>query len=125
MEKKKITKNTKLGEIMKINPEAGMILFEYGLHCIGCGLASMETLEQGCLAHGMSKKEIQEIIDRLNGKKENEHSRVYTQKGHENLSRGPEKSSTKIFTKGKKIGKKIKKLPNKKISANKLKEMLE
>ena len=29
------------------------------------------------------------------------HSRVYTQKGHENLSRGPEKSFTKISTKGK------------------------
>ena len=46
MAKKKITKNTKLGEVMQINPEAGMILFEYGLHCVGCGLASMETLEQ-------------------------------------------------------------------------------
>lgn len=66
MAKKKITGETKLGEILQINPEAGMILFEYGLHCIGCGLASMETLEQGCLAHGMEKKEINEIIEKLN-----------------------------------------------------------
>ncbi len=99
MAKKKITKQTKLGEIMQINPEAGMILFEYGLHCIGCGLASMETLEQGCLAHGMGKKEMEELIEKLN------------------------KEDKKVLKK-KKVGKKIKKLPNKKINSNKLKEMI-
>jgi hybrid cluster-associated redox disulfide protein len=65
---KKITAKTKFDEIMHINPEAGMILFEHGMHCVGCGMASMETLEQGCLAHGMEKKEIKELIERLNKK---------------------------------------------------------
>lgn len=70
MKNKKVTGETMLGEIMNINPDSGKILFEHGLHCIGCGMASMETLEQGCLAHGMSKKEIGELIEKLNGKKE-------------------------------------------------------
>jgi hybrid cluster-associated redox disulfide protein len=93
---KKITKDTKLGDIMKINPDAGMILFEHGLACIGCGLASMETLEQGCLAHGMEEKEINEVIERLNSNKSPREK--------------PEN--------------KIKKLPKKKATINKLKEMI-
>ena len=72
---KEITKKTKFDEIMNINPGAGMILFEYGLHCVGCGMASMETLEQGCLAHGMNEKEIKELVERLNGKKEEKKDR--------------------------------------------------
>lgn len=105
LQRAKITGNTKLGEVMQINPEAGMILFEYGLHCVGCGLASMETLEQGCLAHGMSKKEINEILSRLN--KEDKQK----------------KKSAKKKTKTEEN--KIKKLPSKKISSNKLKEIIE
>lgn len=63
---KRITEKTKFDKILEINPDAGMILFEYGMHCIGCGMAAMETLEQGCLAHGMKKKEIKELIEKLN-----------------------------------------------------------
>ncbi len=63
---KKITKKTKLGEILKINPDAAETLFEAGLSCIGCPMAMQETLEEGCLAHGMSKKEVDELVGRLN-----------------------------------------------------------
>jgi len=67
---KKITAKTKLNEILKINENAAEILFESGMGCIGCPAAQMETLEQGCLAHGMTKKQIEEIIKKLNkGKK--------------------------------------------------------
>ena len=65
---KQITGKTKLSEILKINPEAGMVLYESGMHCLGCGMASQENLEQGCEAHGMSKKEIAELIKKLNRK---------------------------------------------------------
>jgi hybrid cluster-associated redox disulfide protein len=65
---KKITGKIKLSDIMKINPEAGMVLFESGMHCLGCGMAAQETLEDGCIAHGMNKKEISELIKKLNQK---------------------------------------------------------
>lgn len=65
---KKITKKTKLSEILTINPEAIEILFDTGMHCIGCPAATMENLEEGCLAHGMNKKEINELIKKLNKK---------------------------------------------------------
>lgn len=64
----KITKKTKLSAILGKNPEAAEILFEAGLSCVGCPMAMSETIEQGCLAHGMSKKEIDKLIERLNEK---------------------------------------------------------
>jgi hydroxylamine reductase len=66
--KKEITEKIKLRELLKKNPKAGGILFEAGMHCIGCAMAAEETLEQGCLAHGMNKKEIKELIKKLNQK---------------------------------------------------------
>ena len=62
----KITPKTKLSKIMQINPDAVEFLFEAGMHCCGCPMARDETLEQGCMAHGMSKKEIDKLIEKLN-----------------------------------------------------------
>ncbi len=64
--KKEITKNMIFAELLEKHPEAANILFESGLHCIGCGGAMYETIEQGCLAHGMSKKQIEELIKKIN-----------------------------------------------------------
>jgi hypothetical protein len=64
--KQLITGKTPLMAVVRINPEAGMILFEAGLHCIGCGGAAFETLEQGCIMHGMSKANIKKLLIKLN-----------------------------------------------------------
>jgi len=61
-----ITKNTKLCEILEINPQAGEILMDAGMGCIGCPMAQQETLEDGCLAHGMDEKDIEKLIGDLN-----------------------------------------------------------
>lgn len=68
MPNKKITKKTKLNEILQKNPEVAKILFESGLGCIGCPMAMQETLEEGCLAHGFSNKEVEELVKKLNKK---------------------------------------------------------
>ncbi len=62
----KITPKTKFSEILSTNHDAAEILMEFGLHCFGCPMAMQETLENGCLAHGMSKKDIDELIKKLN-----------------------------------------------------------
>ncbi|MFA5953273.1 MAG: DUF1858 domain-containing protein [Candidatus Pacearchaeota archaeon] len=61
-----ITEKTNIIEILNKKPEAFEILFEYGLGCVGCSMANFETIEQGCLAHGMTKKQINELIKKLN-----------------------------------------------------------
>lgn len=64
----KITKKTKLSEVLKNNEKAAMILFNSGLSCVGCPMAMQETIEQGCKAHGMSDKDIDKLVKELNAK---------------------------------------------------------
>ena len=64
----KITPKTKLSELMNEKPEVVGLLFEAGMGCCGCPMAQQETLEQGCIAHGMSKTEINKLVERLNRK---------------------------------------------------------
>ncbi len=65
-EEKEITKDTLITEAMEKCPEALGIFFEHGLHCVGCGGAAFETIEQGCQVHGMNEKEIEKIVDEIN-----------------------------------------------------------
>ena len=64
--KKEISKNMIFAEILENYPESANILFESGLHCIGCGGAMYETIEQGCMMHGFSKKRVDDLIKKLN-----------------------------------------------------------
>ena len=65
MKTKKITKKMSFSEVLKKNPEAAEVLMREGMHCCGCPMAMQETLEQGCLAHGVNPEK---IIKKLNSK---------------------------------------------------------
>lgn len=54
----KITKNMSFAELVQKYPEAAQILFQKGMHCIGCGMASYETIEQGAMVHGIDAEEL-------------------------------------------------------------------
>ncbi len=64
-QKTKITKDMLIGEVAQKHPESAGILFKAGMHCIGCGVAGMETSEQGCKAHGMNNKQIDKLIKKM------------------------------------------------------------
>ena len=65
--KPKITGKTKLGDIIEKYPKAAEILADkYQLHCVGCFAAAFETLEEGARVHGMSKKEIDKLLEEVN-----------------------------------------------------------
>lgn len=68
MEKKEfiVTEDTLIGELIKNKPEAIELLFKSGLQCIGCSMSQMESIKQGCIVHGMSKKEIKKLIEDIN-----------------------------------------------------------
>jgi len=61
-----VTKTMLIGDIAMKYPKAVPIMFKHGMHCIGCGMTAYETLEQGCLAHGMSSEEIDKMIEEIN-----------------------------------------------------------
>ena len=62
-----ITEDMTVGDVIEKYPEAAEVLFESGMHCFGCAMASFETLEQGCLAHGLDPDE---IVNKINKKLE-------------------------------------------------------
>ena len=49
----KITKETTIGQALQISQEIIPVLFEIGMHCIGCPSAQMETLEEAAMVHGI------------------------------------------------------------------------
>ena len=65
-EKGKIRADMLIGDIIRSCPDSVGIMLSYGLHCVGCHVGAFETLEQGALAHGMSKKDIKNIVDEIN-----------------------------------------------------------
>lgn len=62
----KVTKDMNLAEVVFRYPQAAEILLDYGLHCVGCGASSFDTIEMGAQVHGMAPDEILEMITRIN-----------------------------------------------------------
>lgn len=59
----KITKKTTIGEALKLNPNAEVILQGFGMHCVHCPMSQMETLEEASAVHGV---DVQEMVKQLN-----------------------------------------------------------
>lgn len=62
----KITKDMVIAEIVEKFPYLAEYIMDYGVHCVGCGIASFETLEQGFMGHGMTPENVDVIIEELN-----------------------------------------------------------
>ena len=58
-----INKQMSIGQVLDIDRTTAPILMEYGMHCMGCPFSMMESLEQGCAAHGT---DADELVNRLN-----------------------------------------------------------
>jgi hybrid cluster-associated redox disulfide protein len=63
-----VKKTDSLGDIVSNYPEVAPVLTQFGLHCIGCQVSAYESLEQGCLAHGMKNKQIDELVIKMSEK---------------------------------------------------------
>ena len=60
-----ITKTMTFGELLSEYPQAGRVLAEKGLHCIGCHIAVSESVEDGARVHGLSDAEIDAMIEEI------------------------------------------------------------
>lgn len=63
--KSKITKSLTFSKLMNKFPESAEILFEHGMHCIGCPMSMNETLAEGAIAHGLDPNK---LVNELNKK---------------------------------------------------------
>lgn len=48
-----VTKDMTIMEILNTDQGTADILMESGMHCLGCVMASGESLEQACAVHGI------------------------------------------------------------------------
>lgn len=59
----KITKDMTIGQVLEINDDYAEILMGFGMHCFGCPMSRMETLEQAAEVHGV---DVDFMVQKLN-----------------------------------------------------------
>lgn len=52
-----LSRESMISDILEDFPEAMPKFQELGMHCLGCALATAESLEQACAAHGVDPDE--------------------------------------------------------------------
>ena len=50
----KIEKETIIGDVLDIAPQAAPLFLAIGMHCLGCPASRGETVEQACAVHGVN-----------------------------------------------------------------------
>ena len=65
MRKKKIevNKTIQIGELLNLNPNVKDILMGFGLHCFGCPMSQMDTLEEAAAVHGV---DVDLMVEKVN-----------------------------------------------------------
>lgn len=59
----KVTKDMSIGNILDIDRRTAPIFMEFGMHCLGCPMSTMESIEAACVTHGV---DVDELIEKLN-----------------------------------------------------------
>lgn len=52
-----------VGDLVQEYPELVPVMMQCGLHCIGCGVSQMETLEEACMTHGLDVYDMMDILN--------------------------------------------------------------
>ncbi len=59
-----ITKETTIGELLSVCPEAGPALMQIGMHCLGCPASQAESIEEAAYVHGLDADMVMETINK-------------------------------------------------------------
>lgn len=65
----KITKDMSIREVVEAYPQVVPVFIQHGMGCLGCAIASFETIEEGALAHGI---DVDQLVKDLNAATEAE-----------------------------------------------------
>lgn len=65
MEKKGITKDMTISDIIGKYPDTVEVFFKHGLHCLGCAASQFENVDEAARAHGIDPEK---LIKDLNSK---------------------------------------------------------
>ena len=48
-----IDKSMLIGEVLDAHPETAQTFMAFGMHCLGCAMASGESIAEACAVHGV------------------------------------------------------------------------
>lgn len=60
-----VTKDTKIGDLLRLDADVAPILLSIGMHCLGCPASQNETIEEAAAVHGVN---VDELVAALNEK---------------------------------------------------------
>ena len=60
---KRATKDMTIAEVLELDAGVANILFGAGIHCLGCALASGETIGEAAEVHGVNPDELEQSIN--------------------------------------------------------------
>ena len=63
-----VTKQSIIGDVVMADDNVAPLLMSMGLHCIGCAMATGESIEEACMVHDM---DVDSLIEDLKGFLEN------------------------------------------------------
>ena len=66
----KIEKNTIIGDVLDIAPQAAPLFFAIGMHCLGCPSSRGETVEEACAVHGVDVDKLLAVVNEVANKAE-------------------------------------------------------
>lgn len=66
-----VSRDWTVAEIVGQYPQTVEVLSEYGLHCFGCHVSALESIEEGCRGHGFPEEDITLLIEDINDAIEN------------------------------------------------------
>ena len=53
-----VTKDTMIGDLLRIDAGVAPILLGIGMHCLGCPASQMETIEEAAMVHGIDANDL-------------------------------------------------------------------
>ena len=53
-----VTKQTMIGDLLRIDAGVAPILLDIGMHCLGCPSSQMETIEEAAMVHGIDPNDL-------------------------------------------------------------------
>ena len=58
-----ITKDMLIGDVIELYPEAARALLSVGMHCITCGVAIYESVEEASYVHGLEPDDVVKVVN--------------------------------------------------------------
>lgn len=60
-----INRDMTIYEVLQIKPGCEEVMFQFGMHCLGCAIAREETIGEAAAAHGIDEAAFIEALEKF------------------------------------------------------------